>query len=116
MMNKETLEKTENKIYTYYRQLKEIDKLEHRINILELQQARARELLRHISINIKCKNINIDYTYERIQTSPSEISCLDGEFMSKITKLKEILRYTRNHIFKIKFIIREIKIQMFSTL
>ncbi|MBC2581355.1 hypothetical protein [Clostridium sp. DJ247] len=116
MTNKKTLKKTEDKIYTYYRQLKEIDKLEHRINILELQQAKMRERLRHISINIEPKNINIDYIREGVQISSSEISYVDAEVISKIIKFKEVLGYTRNHIFKVKFIIREMKIQMLSML
>lgn len=42
MISEENFRKTEGRLYRHYRKLKEIDKLEHRIDILEKQKEEIR--------------------------------------------------------------------------
>ncbi|NEZ84616.1 hypothetical protein EXM68_20550, partial [Clostridium botulinum] len=67
-MNKETFKKTERMLYVYYRNLKEIRKLEYICARLEQQKEKVKKDIKETNIDLEEENISISYS-ERVQTS-----------------------------------------------
>ncbi|NFB88926.1 hypothetical protein EXN54_20530, partial [Clostridium botulinum] len=67
-MNKETFKKTERMLYVYYRNLKEIEKLEYICARLEQQKEKVKKDIKETNIDLEEENISISYS-ERVQTS-----------------------------------------------
>ncbi|WML33190.1 hypothetical protein [Clostridium sp. OS1-26] len=111
MINEENFRKTEGRLYRHYRKLKEIDKLEHRINILENQKEEIRQDLRETNITIEPESRSIDYSQERVQNSSSGTSYAEAAAIREIEKLEEELKRTIRQIRKLRAKIREIKNQ-----
>lgn len=110
MIDKDTFRKIEGRLYKYYRQLKEIDKLEYRCEILEQQKEKIRQDLRETNITIEEESRSVTYE-ERVQNSPSGTSYAEAAVMREITKLEEEWKYIRRKILKNHARIREFKKQ-----
>ncbi|MCS4471119.1 hypothetical protein JQ038_10310 [Clostridium botulinum] len=85
-MDKETFRRTERMLYVYYRNLKEMEKLEYICNRLEQQKEKIRKDIQETNIDLEEESISISYS-ERIQTSSISSHC-DREIENQITKLE----------------------------
>lgn len=110
MIDKDTFRKIEGRLYKYYRQLKEIDKVEYRCEILEQQKEKIRQDLRETNITIEEESRSVTYE-ERVQNSSSGISYAEAAVMREITRLEEEWKYIRKKILKNHARIRELKKQ-----
>jgi len=100
-LNKELFRKTEGKLYSYFREKKEINDIRVRIEQLEKQ-------IESIEYDIKNTNIRIDYYQpgmginERVQTSTNSTSYAESEIMRAIGKLEEERAIKIRNLFKLK--------------
>lgn len=111
MIDKDAFRRIEGRLYKYYRQLKEIDKLEYMCEILEQQKERIRQDLRETNVTIEAETRSIDYSQDKIQSSSSGISYAETALIREITKLEEEWKHIRRKILKNHAKIRELKKQ-----
>ena len=69
MIKNSILNSTEEKIRDYYRNLGEIERLEHRAKLFEKQKTDIEEDIKNSNINLQCNLQGIDYENVRVQTS-----------------------------------------------
>ncbi|MCS4474834.1 transcriptional regulator [Clostridium botulinum] len=106
-MDKETFRRTERMLYVYYRNLKEMEKLEYICNRLEQQKEKIRKDIQETNIDLEEESISISYS-ERIQTSSISSHC-DREIENQITKLENEWKLIRKKILKNRARIRELE-------
>ncbi|MHB9950769.1 hypothetical protein CF055_17300 [Clostridium botulinum] len=106
-MDKETFRKTERMLYVYYRNLKEIEKLEYICARLEQQKEKVKKDIKETNIDLEEENISISYS-ERVQTS-SQCSHCDREIEHQITKLENEWKSIRKKILKNRARIRQLE-------
>lgn len=112
MIDKELFRKTEGRLYRYFRQLKEIDKLKHRSLILWNQIQEIESDIKNTNVTVETSlNMGIDYSKDRVQTSPSGSSYAESGVIQEITKLERELNYKKHKILKLRVRIRELEDQ-----
>lgn len=106
MIDKDLFKKTEGRLYRYYRNLKEIEKLKKVIETLNKQ-------VEQIEDKIRNTNVKIDYYQsgmalgERVQTSSTGTSYAEREIIKAIEKLERELIQKKKKILKLEARIRE---------
>ncbi|WP_097025687.1 hypothetical protein [Clostridium peptidivorans] len=109
MIDKEIFKKIEGRLYRYYKDMSEIDKLEYRCMVLEKAKEQLREDIRNTNISIETElNMGISYE-ERVQSSSSGSSYAEQETIRQVEKLEQEWKNTRRQILKAHARIREIK-------
>ena len=106
-MDKETFRKTERMLYVYYRNLKEIEKLEYICTRLEQQKEKIRKDIQETNIDLEEESISISYS-ERVQTSNIS-SYVDREIERQIDKLENEWKLIRKRILKNRAKIRQLE-------
>lgn len=106
MIDKKLFENTEGRLYRYYRNLKEIEKLKKVIETLNKQ-------VEQIEDKIRNTNVKIDYYQsgmaisEKVQTSLNCASYAEREIIKAIEKLERELIQKKKKILKLEARIRE---------
>ncbi|AAO36632.1 phage protein (plasmid) [Clostridium tetani] len=109
MIDKETFRKTEGRIYRYYDNLKNIEKLEYRCMVLEKTKEQLRQDIRNNNVDIETElNMGISYS-EKVQSSSLGVSYAEQETIKQIDKLMEEWKYTRKLILRLHARIRKTK-------
>ncbi|KEH91664.1 hypothetical protein Z962_p0040 (plasmid) [Clostridium botulinum C/D str. BKT12695] len=103
--------KTEGRLYRYYKQLKEIDKLEYVCRQLEEQKEKIRNDIKETNISIEEESRSITYE-ERVQTSSTGSSYAENEVVRQIENLEREWKYVRRKLLKKKARIRELERQV----
>lgn len=112
MIDKEIFRKTEGRLYRYYRHLKEIEKLKYKVVILWNQKEQIENDIKETNVTIELDlNMGIDYSRERIQTSPTGSSYAEQEILKAIGNLEKELFNKKKKILKLHARIREIENQ-----
>lgn len=112
MISDEMLKETEYRLYSYYKQLKEVDKLEYKCSVLEQQKDRIRMDIKNTNITIEPEIAAVDYSIDRVQVSHSGISYAEAAVMKEITRLENEWTNTKRQILKLHAKIRDIKCQI----
>lgn len=108
MITDEQFRKTEGRLYRYYYQLRQIDKLKHKVCVLWKQKEQIEQDIKETNVNIEPDlNMGIDYSSERVQTSPTGASIAEREIVKELEKLAKEWQRTRNKILKTNARIRE---------
>lgn len=108
MITDEQFRKTEGRLYRYYYQLRQIDKLKHKVCVLWKQKEQIEKDIKETNVNIEPDlNMGIDYSSERVQTSPTGASIAEKEVVKEIEKLSREWQRTKNKILKLNSTIRE---------
>lgn len=110
MIDKETFRKIEGRLYRYYENLREIEKLEFRCSMLEEQKERLRKDLRETNIEIEEESRSITFG-ERVQSSFDGTSYAEREVIRQIERLEREWKDTRRLILKNHAKINEMKRQ-----
>ncbi|NEZ47948.1 hypothetical protein FDF74_12225 [Clostridium niameyense] len=110
-MDKDTFRKTEGRLYRYFRDMQEIDKLEYRCMELEKTKESLRRDIRNTNVSIDAEiGMAIGYE-ERVQTSTSGTSRAEQGVIKEIEKMQREWKQTRKQILKNHYRIREIQRQ-----
>lgn len=86
----------------------EMDKLEHKISVLEEQKEKIRQDIKETNIFLEEESRSMTYE-ERVQSSSSGSSYAEKEMIRQIEKLKRELKSTIRYSLKLKVKAREIK-------
>lgn len=109
MIDKETFRKTEGRVYRYYDNLKNIEKLQYRCMVLEKTKEQLRQDIRNNNVNIETElNMGISYS-EKVQSSSLGVSYAEQETIKQIDKLMEECKDTKKQILKLHARIRKAK-------
>lgn len=108
MLDKEIFKKIEGRLYRYYKDMSEIDRLEYRCMVLEKAKEQLREDIRNTNISIETE-LNMGIIYEEKVQSSSGSSYAEQETIRQVEKLEQEWKNTRRQILKIHARIREIK-------
>ncbi|WP_055665733.1 hypothetical protein [Desnuesiella massiliensis] len=73
MIDKELFRKTEGRLYRYFRSLIEIDKLEHKANVLEEQENKIRQDIAEMNIFLEEESRSITYIRNEYKTLPQDL-------------------------------------------
>lgn len=111
MITEDVFRKTEGRLYRYYRQQKEIQKLEYKCLILEEQKEKIRKDLHETNIIIEEESRSVAFE-ERVQTSSSGEGYAEREMIRQIGKLEQEWKELRKYILKLHAKIREYKKQV----
>ncbi len=111
MIDKETFRKTEGRLYRYFKQIKEIEKLDYVCRELENQKERIRKDLQETNISLEEESKSMTYE-ERVQTSSSGCGYAEKEAIRQITRLEEEWKYIRKKLLKKRARIRELERQI----
>lgn len=112
MIDKELFRKTEGRLYRYFRQLKEIDKLKHKSITLWDQIQEIEKDIKNTNVSVETSlNMGIDYSMDRVQTSPSGSSYAESGIIQEITNLEKELKYKKHKILKLRARIRDLEEQ-----
>lgn len=107
MIDRSLFKSTERRLYRYYRNLMEMDKLEHKISVLEEQKEKIRQDIKETNICLEEESRSMTYE-ERVQSSSSG-SYVEKETVRQIEKLERELKETIKYSLKLKVKVREIK-------
>lgn len=110
-IDKDTFRKTEGMLYRFFKQQKELRRLECICTHLEVQKERIRIDLRETNVDIEEESKSITYE-ERVQTSSSCGSYAEKELIRQITKLENEWKYVRKKLLKNKARMREVERQI----
>ncbi len=111
MINKKLYAKAEGRLYRYFRDMEEIDKLENRCMELEKAKESLRRDIMNTNVSIDAElNMGIGYE-ERVQTSSRGTSIAEQGIIKEIEKLQREWKLTRKQILKLHYRIREINKQ-----
>lgn len=111
MLDKKIYAKTEGRLYRYFRDIEEIDKLENRCMELEKTKESLRQDIRNTNVSIDAElGMAIEYE-ERVQTSNTGISRAEQGVIKEIEKLQREWKHIRKQILRNHFRIRELNIQ-----
>lgn len=111
MIDNGIFKEIENRLYNYFRQLKEIDKLEYKCSVLEQQKNKIMTDIKNTNINIEPEIASIDYSMEKVQVSHSDTSYAEAAAIKEITKLENEWTSIKKQILKLHARIRDIKYQ-----
>lgn len=114
MIDKEMFRKTESRLYRYYKQLKLIEKLKNKVVLLWKQKdqiEKEKVELKHLNIDAGL-NMGIDYSRDKIQSSPTGIGEAERETIKYIDNLDKQLKYTVKKMLKTNARIRELELQV----
>lgn len=112
MLRDELFKETENRLYSYYRQIKEIEKLEYKCSVLEQQKERIRTDIKNTNVSIEPEMSAMNYSMERVQVSHSGTSYAEAAVMKEITRLEYEWTNTKKQILKLHAKVRDIKCQV----
>ncbi|MHC1681373.1 MAG: hypothetical protein AB6733_00170 [Clostridiaceae bacterium] len=110
MISEELFRKTEGRLYRHYRQLREIEKLKHRVQFLNFQKERIRLDLRETNVYLVPESRSIEFG-ERVQSSPTGESYAEKSLMREITILENEWKNVRRRIVKNNIKMREMEAQ-----
>ena len=111
MLDKETFRKAEGKLYRYFRDMEEVDKLEYRCMELEKTKESLRRDIRNTNVSIDAElGMAIGYE-ERVQTSITGTSRVEQGIVKEIEKMLREWKQIRKQILKNHYRIREIQRQ-----
>lgn len=111
MINDELFKEVENRLYSYFKQLKEIDKLKYKCSVLEQQKDKIMADIRSTNISIEPEIASIDYSMERVQVSHSGTSYAEAAAIKEITRLESEWASIKKQILRLHARIRDIKYQ-----
>ncbi len=111
MISEELFRKTEGSLYRHYRQLKEIDKLKNRVQVLSIQKERIRQDLRETNITLEPESRSIEFG-ERVQSSSTGESYAERSLVREIVRLEAEWKYVRRRIIRNNIRIRELEAQI----
>ncbi|MDP4143199.1 MAG: hypothetical protein Q8936_01775 [Bacillota bacterium] len=104
----EQFRKTEGRLYRYYRQLRDIDKMEHKVKILEEQIKCIEDDIKHNNVSLEEESRSITYE-ERVQSSSDGTSYAEKELIRQIENLELEAIFLRKKKAKLEYRIRESK-------
>jgi hypothetical protein len=111
MLDKKLYAKTEGRLYRYFRNKEEIEKLENRCVELEKAKESLRRDIRNTNVSIDAElGMAIGYE-ERVQTSNTGTSIAEKGIIKEIEKLQREWKNTRKQILKAHYKIRQINKQ-----
>ncbi|NFC27850.1 hypothetical protein EXM98_04150 [Clostridium botulinum] len=111
MLDKKLYSKTEGRLYRYFRDIEEIDKLENRCMELEKTKESLRQDIRNTNVSIDGElGMAIRYE-ERVQTSNTGVSRAEQGVIKEIERMQREWKQTRKQILKNHARIREIQRQ-----
>jgi uncharacterized coiled-coil protein SlyX len=112
MIDKEVFRKTESRLYRHFKQAKLIEKLKHKIVIMWKQMEQIERDIKETNVTVETGlNMGIDYSREKIQTSPSGTGYAEQQIILEIGKLERELLYKKKKILKLNARIRELEEQ-----
>lgn len=109
MITKEQFKKTEGRLYRYYRQLKLIDKLKHKVVILYKQIQQIQEDIKNNRVFISPDINGIDYSAEKVISSSDGSSYFEKEFVRAVDMLDRELVFKKRKILKLNVRIRQME-------
>ncbi|MBY6950330.1 hypothetical protein [Clostridium botulinum] len=111
MLDKKLYSKTEGRLYRYFRDTEEIDKLENRCMELEKTKESLSQDIRNTNVSIDAElGMTIGYE-ERVQTSNTGVSRAEQGIIKEIERMQREWKQTRKQILKNHARIREIQRQ-----
>ncbi len=111
MLDKKLYSKTEGRLYRYFRDIEEIDKLENRCMELEKAEESLRQDIRNTNVSIDAElGMAIGYE-ERVQISTTGTSRAEQGIIKEIERMQREWKQTRKQILKNHARIREIQRQ-----
>ena len=102
------LNATEEKIREYYRNIEEIERLEHRGRLLDRQKTDIKEDIKNSNISLQCTLQGIDYEGVRVQTSNTS-SQQDKAIEKAFEKLENQLEKINCEVIEIKILKRDLE-------
>jgi len=102
------LNATEEKIREYYRNIEEIERLEHRGRLLDRQKTDIKEDIRNSNISLQCGLQGIDYEGVRVQTSNTS-SQQDKAIEKAFKKLEIQLEKNNYEIIEMQILKRDLE-------
>lgn len=113
-MKKEAFRKIEDRLYSYFKQLKLIEKYKQKIILLKKQQDEIKEEMRSLkALNIDSYiNMGIDYSKDPIQTSPTGAGEGEIRTIQYINDLEKEYERKVENIYKLNSKIRDIEIDV----
>lgn len=109
MISEELFKETEKKIFSYYRNLKEINKLKQRVEVLSRQKEAIEKDIRETNVDIEPEIKAVDYSKERVQSSSANSSYIEAALIKEIEKLERERKDTIQKILDCNARIREIE-------
>lgn len=111
LIDKELFRKTEGRLYRYYRQLKQIEKLKNIVVLLWKQKETIERDIKETNVSIDPESKSIDYSQDRVTASSDGCSYAEKEIIRAIEKLEKELIYKKKKILKLRARIREMEEQ-----
>ncbi|WP_243238903.1 hypothetical protein [Clostridium botulinum] len=111
MLDKKLYAKTEGRLYRYFKDIEEVDRLDNRCMELEKTKESLRQDIINTNVSIDAElGMAIGYE-ERVQTSNTRISRAEQGVIKEIEKMQREWKMIRKQILKNHFRIREINRQ-----
>ncbi|MCM0648654.1 hypothetical protein NBE98_09735 [Clostridium swellfunianum] len=107
MITEDAFRKTEGRLYRYYWQLRQIDKLKHRVVILWKQLQSIEHDIKQTNVTIEPESRSFDYSKVRVQTSNDGTSYAENEIIKELEKLHREWQRTKKNLLKTNAQIRE---------
>lgn len=113
-LNKETFRKIEDRLYSYFKQLKFIEKDKQKIILLKKQQEEIKEEMKCLkALNIDSyTNMGIDYSRDSIQISPNGAGEGEIKVIQYITDLEKEYERRMENIYKLNSRVRDLEIEV----
>lgn len=110
MIDKEMSRKMEGRLYSYYSQLKLIDKLKHNVVVIYKQLEGIENDLKTTNIKIDpVESRSLDYSKERVTSSSTATSYAESEIIRAIEKLEKEYIYKKRKMLKLNIRIRQME-------
>jgi predicted nucleic acid-binding Zn-ribbon protein len=107
VITEEVFRKTEGRLYRYYWQRRQIDKLKHMVVVLWKQLQSIEQDIKQTNVTIEPESRSFDYSKVRVQTSNDGSSYAENEIIKELDKLHREWQRTKRRILKINAKIRE---------
>ena len=113
MIDKETFRRTEARLYNYYKQLKVLEKIKCKIELLKMQKNEIEKEMQNLSgLTLEVyANMGIDYSRDKIQTTSTGVGESERETIKYITRMEKERDLKTRDIMKCNARMREIEVQ-----
>lgn len=109
MISEKAFKKTEGMLYRYYINIRKKDRMQHKRYSLENRIEQIRKDIRETNIDLDDGMGAIDYSRERIQSSPTGAGPGEQSLIREMTKLENELKATIKAKLKLQAKIRELE-------
>jgi hypothetical protein len=115
MISEQAFKKTEGMLYRYYKNIRKKDRMQHKRYSLENRIDQIRRDIKETNVELDDGMGAIDYSKDRVQSSPTGAGPGEQSLMREITKLENELKVTIKGKLKLQAKIRELEAEISDT-